>query len=221
MRAARETQQDEEKQALVQTTRILARQIRKLPGAGDLDQVRGLEGDGARRYFKMLSLVIKPIGRDHFSFDTRNRRPPRDRFNALLSFLYALVLNDCRSALESVGLDPQMGFLHALRPGRPALALDLQEEFRAPMADRLALTLVNREQIKERDFSEFSNGAVLLNDDGRKSVIAAYQARKQETLTHPLLDQSIPVGLLPHVQARLLARHLRGDIEEYLPFLQR
>ena len=221
LRAARESTDGGEKAELVQTAQVIAHQIRKLPNAGDADQVRGLEGDGARRYFEQFSRLIKPKPRRHFSFDARNRRPPRDPVNALLSFLYALVLNDCRSALETVGLDPQAGFFHILRPGRPALALDLQEEFRAPLADRLALTLINRGQIKPSHFEQFTNGAVLLNDEGRKLVITAYQKRKQETLIHPLLEQSVPVGLLCHIQARLLARYLRGDLDEYVPYLQR
>jgi len=221
LRAARESTEETERATLVQAAKVLAYQLRKLPKAKDLDQVRGMEGDGARRYFEQLERVIKPQMRNSFPFDARNRRPPRDRFNALLSFLYALVLNDCRSALETVGLDPQAGFFHCLRPGRPALALDLQEEFRAPMADRLAVTLVNRGQIKPVHFTEFGSGAVLLNEEGRKLVITAYQERKQRTLMHPLLEQSVPIGLLPYIQARLLARHLRGDLDEYVPYLQR
>ena len=156
-----------------------------------------------------------------FRFAGRNRRPPRDRVNALLSFLYALVLSDCRAALEAVGLDPQLGFLHAVRPGRPALALDLLEEFRAPLADRLALTLINRGQLRAGDFDESEGGAVLLNDAGRKTAITAYQERKQDTLRHPLLDTEVPIGLLAQVQARLLARHLRGDVPDYIPYLTR
>lgn len=163
---------------------------------------------------------MKPQARADFPFDCRNRRPPRDRFNALISFLYALVLSDCRAALETVGLDPQLGFLHAVRPGRPALALDLLEEFRSALADRLALTLINRCQLQAGDFDE-REGAVLLNDKGRKTVIAAYQTRKQEEITHPILQQSVSVGLLPHLQARLLARFLRGDVTHYVPYLQR
>jgi CRISPR-associated protein Cas1 len=159
--------------------------------------------------------------RENFAFETRSRRPPQDRFNALLSFLYALLLADCRSALQTVGLDPQMGFLHSPRPGRESLALDLMEEFRPVLADRLALTLINRGQIKSKDFDLRGGGAVMLNDAGRKTVISAYQERKQETLNHPLLDQSVQIGLLPQLQARLLARFLRSDIQSYVPFLQR
>jgi len=144
-----------------------------------------------------------------------------DPMNALLSFLYALLVNDCVAGAEGVGLDPQVGFLRALRSGRPALGLDLMEELRAVLADRLALTLVNRRQITEAHFVERPGGAVHLNDEGRKSVIVAYQTRKQEEVMHPLLEQKTPLGLIPHVQARLLARVLRGDMDAYLPFLYR
>jgi CRISPR-associated protein Cas1 len=221
MRGARETDDGTEKEALVRASKLLASQVRKIPAVEDLDVLRGLEGDSARLYFDALPMVMKPQFRTDFPFDSRTRRPPRDRFNALISFLYALVVSDCRAALETVGLDPQLGFLHAVRPGRPALALDLLEEFRAPLADRLALTLVNRGQVQARDFDEREGGAVLLNDVGRKTVIAAYQSRKQEEVTHPVLQQSVPIGLLPHLQARLLARHLRGDVKHYVPYLLR
>jgi CRISPR-associated protein Cas1 len=221
MRGARETDNPAERDALVQAARLIANQIRKIPQADNLDTLRGLEGDSARIYFDALPHLMKPSIREAFPFSTRNRRPPRDRFNALISFLYALKLADCRSALETVGLDPQLGFLHAVRPGRPALALDLLEEFRAPLCDRLALTLINRSQIQPKDFDEREGGAVLLNDSGRKTVIAAYQTRKQETLRHPLLDAEVSIGLLAQLQARLLARFLRGDVPHYVPFLNR
>lgn len=139
--------------------------------------------------------------------------------NALLSFLYTLLLNDCISAVEGVGLDSQFGFLHALRPGRPSLGLDIMEEFRSVLADRLALTLINRKQITEKHFEVRPGGATYLDDAGRKEVIMAYQKRKQDEFHHPILDQKVPFGLLPHVQARLLARHLRGDLEQYTPVL--
>ncbi len=138
--------------------------------------------------------------------------------NALLSFVYALVLGDCVSACEGVGLDPQFGYLHALRPGRPSLALDLMEELRPILADRLVFALINRRQVRPDDFEERPGGAVSLDDSGLKTVLVAYQKRKQEELAHPVLGQQIPLGLVPHVQARLLARHLRGDIEAYMPF---
>ncbi len=221
LRGARESKSAEDRERLLISTRVLAHQIRKLPQADSLDALRGFEGDGARIYFDALPYVMRESIRDRFRFEARTRRPPRDPFNALISFLYALVIADCRSALETVGLDPQLGFLHAVRPGRPALALDLLEEFRAPLADRLALTLINRGQVQESDFDRRDGGAVLLNDKGRKTVIAAYQERKQETLTHPLLQQETPIGLLPHIQARLLARFLRRDVPAYVPYLQR
>jgi len=221
LRGARDSHDSEDTGALRQTSRLLANHIRKLPEVADLDTLRGIEGDGARVYFSAITNLIRRDQREIFQFRQRSRRPPLDQFNALISFLYTLLIHDCRSALEGVGLDPQLGFLHAVRPGRPALALDLMEEFRPVLADRLALTLVNRGQLTERDFEHRIGGAVYLNEQGRKVVIAAYQQRKQEELNHPLLDQTVPVGLLPHVQARLLARALRGDMEGYLPFLSR
>ncbi len=221
LRGARDTQDDAERAALVHGARLVAGHLRKLPHAADLDTVRGEEGDSARIYFQSFQYLIRKSVRGDFVFDARSRRPPTDSMNAMLSFLYALLLNDCRSALEAVGLDPQLGFLHAVRPGRMALALDLLEEFRSVTADRLALTLVNREQIQESHFEKREGDAVLLNEDGRKTIIAAYQERKQETLTHPILGQQVPIGLLPHLQARLLARFLRGDAPAYVPYLHR
>jgi CRISPR-associated protein Cas1 len=221
LRGARETDNPAERESLAQAARHIGNQIRKLPQVENLDSLRGFEGEVASTYFEAVPLLMKASVRAAFPFSTRNRRPPRDRFNALLSFLYALALADCRAALETVGLDPQLGFLHVVRPGRPALALDLQEEFRAPLCDRLALALVNRGQLQPKDFDEREGGAVLLNDTGRKTVIAAYQARKQETLRHPVLETDLPIGLLAQIQARLLARFLRGDVEHYVPFLIR
>ena len=220
MRGARDSKVNDEKLAMVQSARWLAGNLHKLPQAESLDSLRGLEGDAARVYFAALPKVMRASARDDFEFTTRNRRPPLDRFNALISFLYAMVMGDCRSALESVGLDPQLGFLHCVRPGRPSLALDLLEEFRAPFCDRLALTLINREQLKAKDFDIRDGGSVFLNDSGRKTVIAAFQARKQEEIMHPLLGQPISIGLIPQIQARLLARYLRNDVEEYIPYLQ-
>lgn len=221
MRSARDSKIETEKQQLVHVAKQLGRIITKLPAANTLDQLRGYEGDAARIYFGNTSLLIKQQMRDDFQFTARSRRPPKDRFNALISFLYALLLNDCRSALQSVGLDPQLGYLHTVRPGRDALALDLMEEFRSIIADRLAFTLINRSQIKSSHFDERPGDAVLLNDDGRKLVITSYQERKQETLNHPLLEQTVSIGLLPHLQARILARVLRGDMDGYLPYLHR
>lgn len=184
----------------------------------DLDLLRGLEGEAAQAYFSVFDQLIRtdsPLLR----FGGRNRRPPRDAFNALLSFLYTLLTHDCRSALETVGLDPAVGFLHRDRPGRPSLALDMAEEFRPLLGERLALSLINRRQLNERDFQVFDNGAVQLKDDARKTVLVAYQERKREQIRHAFLDEKIDIGLLPFAQAQLLARHLRGDLDGYPPFL--
>lgn len=217
-RGAREAKNEDEAAQLTRGTDDLAAALRGLPQAATLDEVRGIEGDAARRYFERLNLLVRPDARDAFRMDGRTRRPPRDRFNALLSFLYSMWMNDCRSALEAAGLDPQLGFLHAVRPGRAALALDLMEEFRA-LADRLALTLINRNQVQAGDFEEREGGAVLLSGDARKAVVVAFQERKAEELSHPLLAQPLPLGLIPLVQARLLARAIRGETDGYLPFL--
>jgi CRISPR-associated protein Cas1 len=221
LRGARENPDETEKQTLIDIAQHLGAQIRKLPTLTELDTLRGIEGEAAVRYFDGLTLVMKPQIRADFPFENRTRRPPRSRFDALISFLYALTTSDCRAALETVGLDPQLGYLHVVRPGRPALALDLVEEFRAPLADRLALTLINRAQIQPKHFDERDGGAVLLNDEGRKIVITAWQTRKQEEVNHPILQKGVPIGLIPHTQASLLARCLRGDVARYIPFLSR
>jgi CRISP-associated protein Cas1 len=221
LRGAREAKADADAQILRQAAKRLANHQRDLSSATTLDTLRGLEGDGARAYFSALPALIRAEQRPTFAFEQRSRRPPRDAFNALISFLYTLLVRDCQAALEGVGLDPQLGFLHAVRPGRPALALDLIEEFRAAIADRLALTLINRMQLTAKHFEPRPGGAVYLNDEGRRTVLTAYQQRKQEEITHPLLGQSVPIGLLPHVQARLLARVLRGEMVSYLPFMNR
>ena len=220
LRGARESKQADEAAQLARGADDLAAALRGLPQAATLDEVRGVEGDAARRYFERMPLLVRPDAREDFRMDGRTRRPPRDRFNALLSFLYSMWMNDCRSACEAAGLDPQLGFLHAVRPGRAALALDLMEEFRA-QADRLALTLINRGQLSAGDFVQREGGAVLLDGDARKSVVVAYQERKKDELAHPLLAQPLPLGLVPLVQARLLARAIRGDTEGYLPFVPR
>ena len=221
LRGAREAADNQDGSTLGSAADMLANSLRNLPHAADLDVVRGIEGDAAKNYFAALPLLVKKEAREHFTMDGRTRRPPRDRFNALLSFLYSMLMNDCRSALEAVGLDPQLGFMHAVRPGRAALALDLMEEFRAIFADRLALTLINRGQIGANDFSEREGGAVLLEGDARRIVVVAYQERKQEEVMHPLLETKVPIGLLPLLQARFMARTLRGDMEGYIPFIYR
>lgn len=219
LRGARETTDDEDQKILSTAAESLANSLRNLAVAADLDGVRGIEGDAAKVYFSALPGLVRRNIREHFTMDGRTRRPPRDRFNALLSFLYSMVMNDCRSAVESVGLDPQLGFLHSVRPGRAALALDLMEEFRSVLADRLALTLINRSQITERNLEIREGGAVHLKDDARKIVVTAYQERKQEEITHPLLNAKVPFGLLPQLQARFMARTIRGDMDSYIPFL--
>jgi CRISP-associated protein Cas1 len=217
-RGARDAKSADDVSVLERGVNDLAASLRSLPAMADLDAVRGVEGDAARKYFGCINHLMRADLRPHFSMDGRNRRPPRDRMNALLSFIYAMWMNDCRSAVEAAGLDPQIGFLHAVRPGRAALALDLQEEFR-PLADRLALTLINRGQLDPDDFIEREGGAVAMEGDARKAVVVAYQERKQEPLTHPLLAQPVPLGLVPLIQARLLARTVRGETAGYLPFI--
>ncbi|MCH8686605.1 type I-C CRISPR-associated endonuclease Cas1c [Pedomonas mirosovicensis] len=188
--------------------------------AADVATLRGYEGEAAQVYFGAFDAMVQG-DREAFTFRCRSRRPPLDRINCLLSFLYAMLGHDCRSALESVGLDPQVGLLHADRPGRASLALDLMEELRPVLADRLALTLVNRGQVKARDFHIDEGGAVSLTDDGRKAILVAWQERKKRELRHPFLGETMPMGLVPHVQALLLSRHLRGDLDGYPPFLWR
>jgi CRISPR-associated protein Cas1 len=217
-RGAREAKAEDEAKALARLVDDLAGALRTLPAVNDLDSLRGVEGSAARHYFSGLNLLVRPDQRSAFAMDGRTRRPPRDRFNAMLSFLYAMWMNDCRSALEAAGLDPQVGFLHTLRPGRASLALDLMEEFR-PWADRLALTLINRGQLGADDFALREGGGVLLEPAARKAVVVAFQERKKDEINHPLLAQSVPLGLVPLVQARLLARAMREDGAPYVPFV--
>lgn len=219
MRSAREAATPDEEARLRKSADVQGDALFHLKTPRDADHVRGLEGEAAAAYFDVFTLMIKPAERDSLPMNGRNRRPPLDPVNALISFLYTLLLNDCISALEGVGLDPQMGFLHVPRPGRPSLGLDLMEEFRAFLADRLAFTLINRKQVTIEHFEPRPGGAVYLNEKGRKEVVAAYQKRKQEEVDHPLLAEKTPIGLLPHLQARLLARHLRGDLEAYIPYI--
>jgi CRISPR-associated protein Cas1 len=188
--------------------------------AATIDEARGHEGMGGQIYFSVFDDMI--IGdRKSFHFGGRSRRPPRDRVNALLSFIYALLRHDVESALEGVGLDPAVGFLHTDRPGRPSLALDLMEELRSSLADRLALTLINRRQVQGDGFIEQDGGGILLQEATRKTVIAAWQTRKQEEIEHPFLEERVALGLVPYVQALLLARHLRGGLDAYPAFLGR
>lgn len=184
----------------------------------DMDVLRGLEGEAAQVYFGVFDQLIR-VEVQSLRFGGRSRRPPLDPFNALLSFLYTLLTHDCRSALEGVGLDPAVGFLHRDRPGRPSLALDLAEEFRPLLGERIALSMINRRQLTERDFLFFESGAVQLKDEARKAVLTAYQERKQEQVQHEFLGEKAEIGLLPHLQAQLLARHLRGDLDGYPPYL--
>lgn len=182
-----------------------------------IDLLRGSEGEAANLYFAIFDHLIRaPDG--GLRWTGRSRRPPLDAMNALLSFLYTLLTHDCRSACEAVGLDPAVGFLHRDRPGRPSLALDLMEELRAPLADRLALSLVNRRQLRAGDFHRTDGGAVLMSDDARKLVLTAWQDRKKEERLHPFLGEKAPFGLVPYLQAQMLARHLRGDIDAYPPW---
>ena len=183
-----------------------------------LDTLRGIEGDAAHIYFSVFDHLIV-TQRETFRFDERNRRPPLDNVNCLLSFIYTLLMHDVRSALESVGLDPAVGFLHRDRPGRPGLALDLMEEFRPFIADRLVLSLINLQQVQDKGFKKMENGAVVMDDDTRKKVLVAYQERKQEEITHPFLDEKVMIGMLSHIQALLMARYLRGDLDGYPPFI--
>jgi CRISPR-associated protein Cas1 len=220
LRGARDAASEEDRQTLSQGAAELATILGRLKETVLLDVVRGHEGDAARTYFRAFPLLVR-VERAAFGPDGRSRRPPRDRVNAVLSFLYSLVQAECTAALEGVGLDPQVGYLHALRPGRPALALDLMEELRAPIADRLALALVNRRQLQVNHFEALPGDAVQLTEDGRRVVLVAYQQRKEELVDHRVLREKIPLGLVPHVQARLLARHLRGDLREYPPFVAR
>jgi CRISPR-associated protein Cas1 len=220
LRAARDHGEKDASRAekLLSASDQLTRRIRYASAATDLDGLRGVEGDAATYYFAAFPALYTNAS---LPFDGRNRRPPADPVNALLSFLYSLLTHDCRSALESCGLDAQCGFLHRDRPGRPSLALDLMEEFRPIFADRAAITLINRQQIQAKHFETKENGAVFLQEDARKIVLNHWQERKQTEVMHPLLEERVTLGLLPHLQARLLARHLRGDLDAYPAFLTR
>lgn len=188
--------------------------------AADTDTLRGLEGVNASRYFSVFDVMILQNKAD-FHFANRERRPPCDPVNAMLSFCYSIFANECASALQSVGLDPFVGFMHTDRPGRKSLALDIMEEFRSVMCDRFVLSLINLRQVKGSDFTVKENGAVLLGDDTRKTFLKAWQERKKDTVVHPFLGEKCPWGVLPFIQAQLLARYIRGDLDEYPPYLWR
>ncbi len=201
-----------------QASRQISGSLRRLQEDVPLNSMRGIEGDAAHVYFKVFDHLITSQKQDFF-FQDRNRRPPLDNVNCLLSFLYTLVMHDVRSALESVGLDPAVGFLHRDRPGRPGLALDLMEEFRPFIADRLTLSLINLSQVQKKGFKKSESGAVLMDDETRKTVLVAYQKRKQDEIMHPFIEEKVTIGLLFHTQALLLARYLRGDLDGYPPFI--
>lgn len=214
LRAGRDYPDSPDAESFRRAASHLAAMIEQLPAAPDLNAARGIEGETARTYFGAVNGLIRQQT-DFFYMNGRSRRPPRDAVNALLSFIYALVRHDCSSALQAVGLDPAVGFLHGDRPGRLSLALDLMEEFRTLIADRLAFTLINRRQVSPDGFTSAPGGAVMLDDKTRRTVLKAYQERKREEVQHPVLNESMTVGVLPHVQSRLLARTLRGDLSEY------
>lgn len=204
--------------ALESASQALAGLLPVIETETDLDALRGLEGEASVRYFRVFDEMVLNQKAD-FLFDGRNRRPPTDNMNALLSFAYVLLSSDCASALESVGLDSYVGFMHRDRPGRTSLALDLMEELRAPMADRLCITLVNNRVLQDKHFERQESGAVFLGEDGRKLFLSAWQTKKKEEITHPYLKEKMAWGLVPYVQSLLLARCLRGDLDGYPPFL--
>ena len=206
---------------LEKLAKYLADNLKRLERSNDVDQMRGIEGDSAASYFACFNNLIVEDLRESFPFSGRTKRPPLDRVNALLSFAYTLLTYEIASALQGVGIDPYVGFLHTDRSGRVSLALDMLEEFRAWWCDRFVLTLINRKQISPEDFIEESSSAIRLTDDARKMVLTAWQEKKQEELQHPYTEEKIHIGLLPHVQAMLLSRYLRKDMEIYTPFIAR
>ncbi len=218
-RGARE-REGKASEALAKAADAISRLEASLPTAETIDQARGYEGEAAAVYFSVMDDMVVADDAD-LRFEKRSRRPPKNPFNALLSFGYALLLNDCIAALQTVALDPWLGFLHVERPGRPSLALDLMEEFRAFTVDRMVLALINRKQIASSDFDRDPAGGVTLKDAARRTFLSEYQTRKSREIQHPLLEQPVPAGLLPHVQARLLSRMIRGELDEYPPFVFR
>lgn len=216
-RAVRDYPQRLSIERLEKVSKQLKETLNQVREAQNIDTIRGLEGEAASRYFSVFQELILQQ-QDEFHFDVRNRRPPLDKVNALLSFTYSLLTSMCVAALESVGLDPYAGFMHTDRPGRCSLALDLMEELRAPYADRFVLSCINKKIISSNDFEEKENKAVLLNEEGRKKLLAAWQNKKAEKLNHPYLNEKLEWGLVPYAQALLLARYVRGDLDEYPPF---
>jgi CRISPR-associated protein Cas1 len=217
-RALRDHPEKIDVDAMSQTSQRLSNSLRRLQTEAPLDIVRGIEGESANAYFDVFDHLVTSQKND-FKFHERNRRPPLDNVNCLLSFFYTLLMHDVRSGLESVGLDPAVGFLHRDRPGRYGLALDLMEEFRPFIADRLTISLINLGQVDAKGFKQKESGAIWMDDDTRKTVIVAYQKRKQEEIEHPFLKEKMAIGLLPYAQALLMARYLRGDIDNYPPFI--
>ena len=206
--------------ALREASEKIGKILERIPRASEIDEVRGLEGQAAADYFRVFDHLIVDQ-KEVFAFTERSRRPPLDEVNALLSFMYTLLAHDVRSALETVGLDPAVGFLHRDRPGRPGLALDIMEEFRPVITDRLVLSLINRRQLAKKGFSKAASGAVTMDDDTRKIVLTEYQKRKQDEVFHPYIEETVPIGLLFFIQANLMARYIRGDIDGYPPFFWR
>jgi CRISPR-associated protein Cas1 len=207
-------------EALKNAADKIKRLIKSIPDAKSLDEIRGCEGEAAYEYFTVFNHLVLDQKED-FTFAGRNRRPPLDNINAMLSFAYTILSHDMRSALESVGLDPQVGFLHRDRSGRHSLALDMIEEFRSVIADRLTLSLINRRQVSKKDFIKSASGAVTMSDNARKTTLVEYQNRKQEEIFHPYIEEKVKIGQLFFIQANLLARHIRGDIDGYPPFFWR
>jgi len=218
LRAGRDSKDEASVEAFSKCADYLRNLIDRLRKEADIETVRGKEGEAGHAYFSVFDRLIV-AQKEGFCFRERTRRPPLDNVNTLLSFVYTLLAHDCVGACEAVGLDPQAGFLHADRPGRPSLALDIMEEFRPFFADRLVLTLINRQQVKADGFKKTESGAVIMPPETQKEVVKAYQESKREELEHPFINEKVAIGLLPYIQARLLARHLRGDLDGYPPFL--
>lgn len=220
VRCAREQSSNDSQDALLSAADRMESNLKALPAAATVDSARGHEGDAAQAYFGAFNHMIKDKT-GFFRLDGRTRRPPLDPVNSLLSFAYGMLLQDCSSAVANAGLDPEVGFLHCDRPGRPGLSLDLMEEFRALAADRFVLSLINRGQLDKSHFDIQSTGAVLLRESGRRIVIKGWHDRKKEIITHPLVERKMPFGLVPSIQARVLARRIRGEIPSYVPYVPR